>query len=139
MNFVLNFVLRFSSKDFLFFVGKNSLHYGDLPQNFGAIELIICTTSAPTGLTLIGALALTLLLVPFSYPEALSSVPIWLDDLECTPEDTNLRLCRHAGTGLNDCQHSNDVILSCIGGKPYSSVSVSVPSIRALATCTRLE
>lgn len=53
----------------------------------------------------------------YSYPEVPSSVPIWLDDLECSPQDTNLRLCPHAGTGLSDCQHSEDVIISCVRSK----------------------
>ncbi len=49
-----------------------------------------------------------------SYPEVPSSVPIWLDDLKCSSNDTNLRLCPHAGTGVNSCQHNDDVILSCV-------------------------
>ena len=53
------------------------------------------------------------------YPQLQVSVPIWLDDLECSSNDTSLRLCSHSGTGQSDCQHSDDVILSCVGRKLY--------------------
>ena len=36
---------------------------------------------------------------------------IW--DLDCSSSDTNLRACRHTGIGMHNCDHSQDVILSC--------------------------
>ena len=59
-----------------------------------------------------------------SYPELPSSQPIWLDDLECSPNDTNLRLCPHSGTGLSDCQHSDDIILSCVASELIATLSM---------------
>ena len=51
------------------------------------------------------------------YPTDLDS-PIWLDDLGCTSSSPpNLRLCRHGGTGVHNCGHHEDVILSCLVGE----------------------
>ena len=53
-----------------------------------------------------------------------SSQPIWLDDVRCfaAPGDnrngtppTKLHHCYHAGWGLNNCTHDEDVHLSCSG------------------------
>ncbi len=62
----------------------------------------------------------------YSYPLAPSSVPIWLDNLECSPNDTNIRLCPQAAVGLNNCQHGDDIILSCARSKSNGDLSVSV-------------
>ena len=50
-----------------------------------------------------------------SFALAPPSVPIWIDDLQCSTNDANIRLCPQATIGLNDCQHSDDIILSCVG------------------------
>ena len=51
--------------------------------------------------------------------------PIWLDDLDCSIANSNRRAyaCSHAGIGINNCDHSQDVILSCEVGK-YSTTQI---------------
>ena len=45
------------------------------------------------------------------------SYPIWLDNLNsCNSASTDLRKCTRA-VGVNDCSHSEDIILSCSGGE----------------------
>jgi len=39
---------------------------------------------------------------------------IWLDNLQCNGTETNITDCQHSGWGSHDCQHSQDVSVSCI-------------------------
>ena len=48
-----------------------------------------------------------------SYPEASSSVRIWLDDLRCQGHEATLDSCGHNGWGQHNCGHSEDVMVSC--------------------------
>ena len=43
-----------------------------------------------------------------------TSGPIWLDDLGCSSTSTHLRACSHGAIGVHNCDHSQDVILSCL-------------------------
>ena len=48
--------------------------------------------------------------------------PIWLDDVFCTStEGDSLDSCNHAGWGLHNCAHSEDLALKCTGGDPYAT------------------
>ena len=62
----------------------------------------------------------------YSYAPAPSTVQIWLSDLSCTSSDTELERCHHSGVGNNDCDHSEDVAISCY--KSESPVKMSVCS-----------
>ncbi|XP_065913214.1 neurotrypsin-like [Dysidea avara] len=42
-----------------------------------------------------------------------STMPIWLDGVQCTAGDRYLSECRHNGWRNNDCSHSEDVGLVC--------------------------
>ena len=41
------------------------------------------------------------------------SGPIWLDDVDCNGTETDIRDCRHRGWGRHNCEHSQDVSVSC--------------------------
>ena len=58
----------------------------------------------------------TLYLLPFRYFPLLN--PIWLDSVNCTLQNqvasTHLGACDHRGINVTDCDHNQDVILSCL-------------------------
>uniref|UniRef100_A0A3Q2QXV8 Macrophage receptor MARCO n=1 Tax=Fundulus heteroclitus TaxID=8078 RepID=A0A3Q2QXV8_FUNHE len=39
---------------------------------------------------------------------------IWLDELQCTGEESDIFECRHAEVGVHNCQHTEDVGVSCV-------------------------
>ena len=39
---------------------------------------------------------------------------IWLDGVNCTGAETSIADCRHNGWGVNDCEHRDDVSISCV-------------------------
>ena len=41
--------------------------------------------------------------------------PIQLDDLSCTGTEKNLALCGHRGWGKNNCDHTEDASVICVG------------------------
>ena len=50
--------------------------------------------------------------------------PIWLDDLSCEADENSIFDCAHSGWGINNCDHSEDVGVSCFNvGKSCSSDS----------------
>ena len=55
---------------------------------------------------------------------ALTTGPIWLDDLSCSSTSPHLRACSHRGIGVHNCDHSQDVILSCLGARSVRLVGI---------------
>ena len=53
----------------------------------------------------------------FRFQTGSSSTPIWLDDLSCSSFNTRLDDCSHNSIGSNNCDHIEDVYVSCEGSK----------------------
>jgi len=39
--------------------------------------------------------------------------PIWLDDVDCDGSETNITDCDHRGWGSHNCDHNEDVSITC--------------------------
>ena len=39
--------------------------------------------------------------------------PTWMDDVSCPSNTTNFLTCSHPGWGVENCSHSEDVLLTC--------------------------
>ena len=48
-----------------------------------------------------------------TYSEDGPEGPIWMDDVTCSSGTTNFLMCRHSGWGRQNCDHSEDVLLTC--------------------------
>ena len=38
---------------------------------------------------------------------------IWMDEVNCASSTTNFLTCSHNGWGVENCSHSEDIILTC--------------------------
>ncbi len=65
---------------------------------------------------------------PSSFPQASSTVPIWLDEVECSILATTLLSCSSRGIGIHNCFHSDDQALRCSGPTTTSPPSCTLPA-----------
>ncbi|KAH3710128.1 hypothetical protein DPMN_069596 [Dreissena polymorpha] len=56
--------------------------------------------------------------------------PIWLDDVDCTGDETALSSCRHGGLGVSNCEHTNDAGVICMNDMPTVPKQVTGPLTR---------
>lgn len=52
--------------------------------------------------------------VTTTYNSPPGSGRIWLDDLACTGQESDIFDCRNPGIGINNCQHSEDAGVQCV-------------------------
>ena len=71
------------------------------------------------------------------YPPTTTS--ILLDNLGCAALNTHLRVCSHGGIGVHNCDHSQDVILSCLVEGSVRLLTTSSSSSTTLSPFGRLE
>ena len=53
-----------------------------------------------------------------------SEIPFWMDDVQCDSASTNFLSCSSSGWGVHNCDHDENVILTCFAsGKKSSTFS----------------
>ena len=65
--------------------------------------------------------------------------PILLDNLGCSSSNTHLRVCPHGGIGVHNCDHNQDVILSCRSEGSVQLMTTSSSSSTLISPFGRLE
>ena len=51
------------------------------------------------------------------YGEVSADKPIWLDNVDCDGDESRLTECDHNPWGVENCGHSEDIAVTCIGGE----------------------
>ena len=63
------------------------------------------------------------------------SGPIWLDNLKCDGSEPDLFNCTHPGVGIENCDHSDDAGVECVGKQVF--VVMSYASHLNIENCFR--
>ena len=51
----------------------------------------------------------------FDVSLSLPIIPILLDDVVCSGNETSIFQCLHNGFNMHDCLHSEDIVVACVG------------------------
>ncbi|XP_062586300.1 deleted in malignant brain tumors 1 protein-like, partial [Saccostrea cucullata] len=62
--------------------------------------------------------------------------PIWLDDVQCIGNETDISECVHIGWGNHNCGHQEDVSVNCL---PEKEMSTSIPTAHVTSHTTTTE
>ena len=62
------------------------------------------------------------------YGNVNETVPIWLDNVDCTGSETSVRQCGHSGWGVHNNTHDDDVSISCYFNRvsQYAGLNITV-------------
>jgi len=73
-----------------------------------------------------------MILLEFTISDAIADVffspgngPIFLDDVACRGNETNLADCPHGGVGIHNCDHSEDAGVICPQGSFFNCQNAS--------------
>ena len=55
----------------------------------------------------------------FDFDVTLPDIPILLDDVMCTGNETSLLQCSHNGFNNHNCRHNEDIVLACVGKRVH--------------------
>jgi len=51
---------------------------------------------------------------------------IWLDDISCDGTESDISECSHAGWGVHNCEHYEDVAISCVSNSSATSFTTGI-------------
>jgi len=58
---------------------------------------------------------------------------IWLDDIRCDGTETHISECSHGRWSVHNCEHNEDVSVSCVGDSSASTTRTSYPDMTSLS------
>jgi len=58
---------------------------------------------------------------------------IWLDDIRCDGTERHISECSHRAWGFHNCEHHEDVSVSCVGDSSASTTRTSYPDMMSLS------
>jgi len=60
---------------------------------------------------------------------------IWLDDVECEGDETFIGDCSHRRWGFHNCEHHEDVSITCSNTSLTTTTTTAPPSSSGISKC----